>query len=156
MIDIKNLDKNLSMTEKYLNDNNENKEALEFLKSKYKNQRPGIIEYYGYAYQNTNFFGTVLGYRSLLGWTNHEFTWRNFEKYNEKIEQRQKDIKEVYSGESEEETKNILNKYQINLIVVGKNEKQELLNKINYIKLGNLSNLVFENKEIKIYEYNSY
>jgi len=152
ILDFENLNKIKPISHKFLSKDTHTK-AYDFINNGYKKNNLVILEYPGNAYNNENLFSTLTGTNTVLGWKNHEYTWRRFDKFDPIIKNLENEVKEVYEGESEEEAKKILNKYQVNLIIIGPTEKLLASKKINEHKIQKISNLVFENSEIKIYEY---
>ncbi|MBP9758799.1 hypothetical protein KBD45_03820 [Candidatus Dojkabacteria bacterium] len=107
-----------------------------------------IIEAEGDSYKDNNYFSTFLGWQSVVGWPVHEWTWRG--SYDE-VGKRRGEVIEVYTGTDVVRSKEIIDKYKVDYIIVGQIENEKYKN-INAEKLEKLGKIVFENKGAKVIE----
>ncbi len=98
-----------------------------------------IAEANGASYTATNFLAPFLGCQNVLGWDNHELTWRGDMT---DIQPRYNDLTELYecSG-GQEHVKEIIKKYKINYIVVSQEERKRY--KINEECLKSLGKMIY-------------
>lgn len=123
-------------------------EAIKFFqKSNLKNIT--ILEASGYAYDNYNFVSSYTGHPTVLGWHNHQLTWRNSRVFNEKVLERLGDTTEVYTGDDLNKSLEIIKKYNVDFIVVSNSEKIVHKN-INLKKLLSLGEVAFSNRGVTI------
>ena len=129
-------------------------EVYNFLNSySFKTKNKIVIEYSGFGYKNTNNFAPLLGFQNILGWRNHEITWRyNYDVYL-KINKRYYEIIDIYSGYDLNLAKKNILKYDAELLILGPNEISNIPN-IKYQKIDKLGNVIFSNQDFKIYELN--
>ncbi len=123
-------------------------EAFNYLENLSKTALKGkpivIIEAYGDSYFQNNLFSALLGWNSVLGWEEHEETWRNDRT---EIELRQSLIDEVYMGIDPLDTQEIIDYYKVNYIILGQVERQVYKNELNYEKIINLGEVEFFNNQ---------
>lgn len=114
---------------------------------------PKLLEVYGQSYTLQSMFSVFTGLSVPVGWRDHEFGWRN--DWPE-LSERLGEIELMYRSEDLTEVTRLLNKYQIEYIVVGKFER-EVLEKDGYTNIGSsiakLSMPVYSNEEVTIYKY---
>jgi len=101
-----------------------------------------IVEAEGESYTDVSRFSVFLGWPTIIGWPIHEWTWRGSYK---KVGARRTEVKEIYTGREYLTTRMILNKYDIDYIIVGEFEKKRYGNGINQRKLRVMGEIVFEN-----------
>lgn len=94
-----------------------------------------IAESTGPSYSSRNFLAPFLGWQTVLGWDNHENTWRGSSTESER---RYNDLVELYIGESQEKSRQIIRKYGIDYIIISKNERETFKNDLKENKLRNL------------------
>lgn len=109
-----------------------------------------IVEASGTSFQDENLFSSYLGWPTLLGWTGHVWTYRGTPRY---LEEREADLREIYSGTSEILTANILGKYKADYVIIGSVEKRKYP-EVNVEKLLKLGNPVYDRDGIMIIEVN--
>ena len=127
-------------------------EAFDFIKSKkIPNKKETILEYSGFAYKSTNMFSALSGMDSVMGWKNHEITWRLKRNIYEFVVHRDNEIKEIYTGLDLARTKELISKYEIDYILIGKNERENY-SKINYLNIEKAGEKIFDNNSIQIYK----
>ena len=110
-----------------------------------------IVEAEGESYTDVSRFSVFLGWPTIIGWPIHEWTWRG--SY-EKVGERREEVKEIYTGKEILKTRQILNKYNIDYIIVGEFEKKRYGNGIRHYKLREMGKIVFENNGAVIIEVN--
>jgi len=144
-----------TVNEKLFKLNSKNIEAFNFLnKQKVLNENENILEYSGFAYNAANIFSALSGFDSVMGWKNHEITWRLEKNIYEFIINRDNDIKEIYTGQNEELTTNLLKKYHVKYLIIGKIERDNFHN-INLIKIKKMGSEIFSNSEVSIFKINN-
>lgn len=121
--------------------------AIEFLKT--LPQQPVVLQATGDSYTDYSFISSYTGFPTVQGWLVHEWLWRG--SYDEPGK-RAADIETIYTSPDTLKTKELLKKYNIQYVVIGKLEKQK------YPKLNNkftkLGRLVFSSGDTKIYAVN--
>lgn len=103
-------------------------EFLLFLRSSDKGGN--IVEAVGDSYTNKNVISAYTGIPTIQGWRVHEWLWRG--SYDP-VAQRETEVKEIYEGKDMAMTSEILNKYNIDFILIGPDEAEMYL--INHEKL---------------------
>ena len=103
-----------------------------------------IVEAYGDSYSQNNLFSALLGWNSILGWEEHEETWRNDRT---EIELRQNLVDEIYIGIDPLDTQEMIDYYKINYIILGQVERSVYKNELNYEKIINLGEVEFFNNQ---------
>ncbi len=107
-----------------------------------------IVEAEGDSYTDVSRFSVFLGWPTIVGWPIHEWTWRG--SYDE-IGVRRSEVIEIYTGVSEDKTREILKKYALDYIIVGEVERQRYPN-LNTEKLFRMGKVVFRNDKSFIVE----
>lgn len=108
-----------------------------------------ILEATGPPY---SFFGrvaTTTGRSTILGWGNHESLWRD--QTWKSIRQRTKEIKMIYEASNKADIMEILGRYTIDYIYVGKLEKETYNNEGLEAFNGGFP-LIYENESVHIYK----
>ncbi len=142
----KNLDGTLYLKELYPNDY----KAIDWINKNIKKQ-PVILEAQGDSYTDFARVSANTGLPTVLGWTVHEWLWRG--SYNipsPRIE----DVQLLYETSDLAKTKNLLKKYNVSFVFVGKLE----IDKYKYLnddKFNNLGKIIYQSGETKIYKINS-
>jgi YYY domain-containing protein len=90
----------------------------------------------------------LTGIPTVMGWVNHESQWRG--SVFSEVANREGDINTIYVSRDWETTKVLLDKYNINYVVISPSESQ-WYGTINLSKFENNMTLVFENGETFIY-----
>ena len=116
--------------------------------SQVKNRLPrhekikNIIEGEGDSYTGASRFSTFLGWPTIIGSSIHEWNWRgNYDVVASRVEE----VREIYTGKNERETKQILQKYDIDFIIIGELEQQKYQGNINLRKLLDMGEVAFTN-----------
>lgn len=108
-----------------------------------------IIEAEGDSYTDVARFSAILGWPTVVGWPVHEWTWRGC--YDD-VGKRREEVREVYTGTSQETARAILEKYHVNYIVVGEVEYNTYGTQIQIDKLMSLGEIVFQKSSTVIIE----
>ncbi len=95
-------------------------EAIQWLADN-ANNTDVIVEASGNSYSNNGRISAFTGIPTILGWIGHELQWRGS---TSAFEGRAKDIGCIYSCEDIEQIRNLLQKYSVTYVVVGKRERQ--------------------------------
>lgn len=118
----------------------EDYDAYKFLKD--GNYKGNIAEAAGDSYTDSNFFSTLLGMPTIIGWSGHEWTWRGT---NEGLDQRRADALELYTGYDIKKASSVIKKYNIKYIIIGSSEKRIYSSNIKTSKLLSLGEVIFQN-----------
>jgi uncharacterized membrane protein len=102
------------------------------------------------SYKKTNFVSVFTGIPTVFGYQDHQFTWRNSSDLVGDVFQRQKDTTEIFTGENKEIAKELINKYQVNYIIISKSEIETYKESLKVDKLIKLGEIVFEEGETKL------
>ncbi len=86
------------------------------------------------------------GLPTILGWYVHEWLWRGG---TEQLNTRVREIAALFESDDLAATKNVIKKYGVKYIILGRLERQKF-KKINENKLLNMGKVVFESHETKI------
>ena len=108
-----------------------------------------VVEKVGASYTSDNSVSTFSGLPAILGPTNHESQWRG--GYAE-IGNREDEVRQIYESRSWENTKMLLEKYNVRYVFIGSAEHSAY--DIQEKKFLNNLHLVFESGDCKIYELN--
>ncbi len=108
-----------------------------------------IVEAEGESYTDASRFSVFLGWPTIIGWPIHEWTWRG--SYDE-VGARRQEVKEIYTGQDEMTTRQILDKYNIDYIIVGEFEKKRYANYIRFEKLKKMGRVVYDNESALVIE----
>jgi len=107
-----------------------------------------ILEARGESYRDTSLFSTFLGWPTVIGWDIHEWTWRGSYR---PIRKRIEDVREIYTGYDLEITRELLDKYQVDFIIISSFERSRYGFFLNEGKLQKLSKKIFQNTSTSIY-----
>ena len=121
--------------------------AVLWLQKNVKNQ-PVVLEAVGDSYTDYERISMATGLPTIEGWLVHEWLWRG--GYDEP-RKRAGEVQTIYESKDLSLTKDLLKKYQVKYIVVGKMEKEKYPN-LNLAKISSLGKLVFESGQTKIFE----
>lgn len=119
----------------------ENKEIIDFLNENVAGQ-PVILEAQGDSYTDYNEISSYTGLPTVAGWWVHEWLWRGS---SDVVGSRIPDIEALYQSNSLEDTKKLLDKYQIQYVVISTHEKEKYKD-INEEKFKTIGTKVFESK----------
>jgi len=112
--------------------------------------QPVILEAPGDSYTEYNVISSYTGLPTVSGWFVHEWLWRGDSSFPQK---RVTDITEIYTNPNQKLTRSLLEKYKVEYVIIGKNERQKFPN-IDEKKFNELGTMVFENLSTKVYKIN--
>ena len=121
--------------------------AILWLQKNVKDQ-PVVLEAVGDSYTDYERISMATGLPTIEGWLVHEWLWRG--GYDEPGK-RAGEVQTIYESKDLNLTKDLLKKYQVKYIVVGKMEKEKYPN-LNLEKISSLGEKVFESGETKIFQ----
>jgi len=87
--------------------------------------QPVILEAVGDSYSDYNNISMSTGLPTVQGWIVHEWLWRGG---YDLPKQRQEDVKNIYESTDSDLVSNLLDKYQVEYIIVGPQEKSKYKN----------------------------
>jgi len=99
-------------------------EIITYLNTTVKNQ-PTILEAQGDSYTDFNVVSSYTGLPTVAGWLVHEWLWRGDPKVVSDIAP---DIQTMYETQDVQKARKLLNKYKVEYVIVGPNEKQKYTN----------------------------
>lgn len=132
---------------------NYNPELLNLITYLKQNMKPKMVIWEGSnnkAYTYSNFVSVMTGIPTVLGWSNHEVTWRNMAYFYETIKQREDDTKEFFSGDNLEIKKELIKKYNVNYVILGKSEREMYQDSLKSEMISTLGDIVFEENDTKL------
>jgi len=122
--------------------------AINWINTNIKGQ-PVLLEAQGDSYTDFARISANTGLPTVLGWTVHEWLWRG--SYDIPST-RFPDISTLYETTDINKAREIINKYNISLIYVGRLEKDKYnLSEEKFLKIGKI---IFSTNEAKIYKIN--
>jgi len=110
--------------------------------------QPVILEAQGDSYTDYARVSANTGLPTVLGWTVHEWLWRG--TYDIPCP-RIPEVQTLYEAESIEDTKKLIDKYNIRLVFIGDLEREKYP-KLNEEKFKLLGKVIFQNGNTKIYK----
>lgn len=122
-------------------------QAILWLRKNIKNQ-PVILEAVGESYTDFARVSANTGLPTVLGWPVHEWLWRG--SYDEPG-QRREEVRKIYELKDEEETKKLLDKYQVEYVFLGSLENRGYKN-LNEEKFNRLGKIVFQQGKTAIHQ----
>lgn len=132
---------------KYLSGiNSSDHDAIIWINQNIKGQ-PVILEAQGDSYTDFARISANTGLPTILGWTVHEWLWRGTYDIPSA---RFSDIQNLYESSDLEQTKKIINKYNVSYVYIGKMEKEKY--KISEDKFSLLGQLIYLSGDTKIYK----
>lgn len=126
----------------------ENFEAINWININISGQ-PIMLEAVGDSYTMYNQISMATGLPTVEGWLVHEWLWRGG---YDLPGGRATDVEKIYTSKDKNETRRLIQKYNVDYIFLGANEikKYPELNEKNFIDLGYKT--VFESGQTKIYK----
>ena len=128
-------------------------DAINWLKENERKTK-NIIEGLSPLYTWGNRFSIYTGFPSVIGWDWHQIQQREYR--TSLINERKNDVSEFYSTLDLNQKINILNKYNVELVIVGEQEKvyypPEGIKSIHNLVENKLLNIIYQNNETTIYE----
>lgn len=138
-------------------------DGLNFLKNNYPDDynavlwlnqnikgQPVVLEANGDSYTDYARISMATGLPTIQGWYTHEWLWRNNVNI---VNDRVKEVSTVYESDDLTATKDILKKYDVQYIVIGKLERDKFKN-LKESKLLELGNVEFNSPTMKIIKIN--
>lgn len=108
--------------------------------------QPNILEANGDSYTYYGRISMATGLPTVQGWYVHEWLWRDDVNL---VQARVDDVKKIYESDNVDETIDLLEKYQVEYIVVGNLERQKFP-ELKQEKLLSLGTVVFEKPGIML------
>jgi len=109
---------------------------------------PVVLESWGNAYDWASRFATFGGFRTILGWANHEAGWRNdWDTVNKRLN----DINLAYKTMDIQKTNEIFDKYNVEFVVVGSLEKKNYSAQ-SLSKFKNFMKTIYDRDNVKIFK----
>lgn len=108
-----------------------------------------IVEAAGRQYSFDNRVSVATGLSTVLGWGGHELQWRgNYEQAGP----REQDIEQIYRARDANETRALLDKYNVAYVIVGSIERDKYqMTPALANKFAQVGELVFEQNSMRIY-----
>ena len=123
------------------------RQAIEYFKQN-ANSTDVILEAVGPDYSQFSRISSGTGLSTVLGWAGHEYQWRgNLEIIN----QRKDDIVRLYSSVDVDESQVLINKYDIQYIYIGKNERN-VYGGQGIDKFYEIMDLVYKGSDVLIFK----
>lgn len=119
----------------------EDAEAIRWLEETIQGT-PTVLEANGDSYSDYNRVSAMTGLPTVMGWYVHEWLWRG--SLGE-INQRVLEIKEIYTSKQEKKVEELLRKYKVAYVFVGKMEREKFPN-LNESLLCSFGKKVYEDK----------
>jgi YYY domain-containing protein len=126
-------------------------EAIQWLNRNVKGQ-PILLEANGDSYTDYGRISMATGLPTLQGWFVHEWLWRG---NPDRVAQRVNEVATVYESEDIAATFKILQKYQVQFIIIGTLERTKFKN-LKEDKIAGLGELVFDSSGTKIIRVDGY
>ena len=105
--------------------------------------QPVILEAQGDSYTDFNRISAFTGTPTIAGWWVHEWLWRGS---SDVVGKRIPDIVAIYESDDLTYTKYLLNKYQVEYVIISKMEKDKYPN-IKVDKFGKIGTKIFESSD---------
>ena len=120
--------------------------AINYLNTHIAGQ-PTILEAHGNSYSSYERISATTGLPTIIGWRTHELLWRN---QSQDIWSRIQDVKKIYTSDDYDELLELIQKYDISYIYVGKIEKKKYP-EINEKLLRSVGNIIYKDDENETY-----
>lgn len=126
-------------------ENPDDYELIYWLRENIQGQ-PVVLEANGDSYTYNCRISMATGLPTIQGWFTHEWLWRgSLNAVQERIDE----VKLIYESDDIEQTKELLRKYNVAYIVIGKTEQKQFPG-IKEDKLTSLGTVVFERPAVKL------
>ncbi|MBU0570119.1 hypothetical protein KKB40_05090, partial [Patescibacteria group bacterium] len=102
----------------------------------------------GDSYTEFNVVSSYTGLPTVSGWFVHEWLWRGGSEFPQA---RVGDITQIYTSSDLVPTKNLLDKYTVEYVIIGNFERQKYPN-LNEEKFDELGEIVFTSGNTKVYK----
>lgn len=113
---------------------------------------PVVLEAPGDSYTDYERVSVMTGLPTVLGWHTHEWLWKSDTVI---LDARGADIELIYTSTDETEVRQLLKKYNVSYIYVGKLE-QDKYTALNHELLKSLGTVVYSNSEHETVNYETY
>lgn len=110
--------------------------------------QPVILEAHGDSYTDFNVISAYTGFPTVSGWFVHEWLWRGDASFPQG---RVNNIVEIYTSSDVNKTESLLDKYNVEYVIIGTLERQKYPN-LQEQKFDNLGNLVFSSGNTRVYQ----
>jgi uncharacterized membrane protein len=124
-------------------------DAISWINKNIKGQ-PTILEAQGDSYTDYERLSINTGLPTVIGWTVHEWFWRN--NYDV-VASRISDVKTIYETNSLILARNLIHKYNVSYVFIGVLERQKYIN-LKEDKFKKLGKAVFESGGARLYKIN--
>jgi len=122
-------------------------DAILWINKNIKGQ-PTILEAQGDSYTDYGRISVNTGLPTVMGWTVHEWFWRNsYDIVSPRIE----DVKILYETNNISLAKSLINKYHVSYVFIGELERQKYTN-LNEKKFEKMGKVVYQIGETKIFK----
>lgn len=113
--------------------------------------RPVVLEANGDSYTTYNRVSVLTGCPTVLGWRTHEWLWKDDVKA---VDARAADIKTIYTCGDVKEAQQLLEKYDVDYLYVGRLEREKYIKEValDYDYLKSLGEVVYEDPEEAYYQ----
>jgi YYY domain-containing protein len=129
----------------------DDKLAIDWMNENIKGM-PVILEANGDSYTDYERISVFTGLPTVLGWRTHEWLWKSDTSL---LDARAADIEKIYTSADETEVINLLKKYQVSYVYVGKLESDKFKT-INHTLLKSLGEVVFDSPSTASKTYETY
>ncbi|MDR3239707.1 MAG: DUF2298 domain-containing protein, partial [Clostridiales bacterium] len=124
-------------------------EIIEYIRQNVRGQ-PTIAEANDAAYTSYGRVAAATGLPDIFNWYTHQQLWRN--SHIDLFQERTDDISALYTSEDPEAIQQVLQKYGVQYIVVGKLERHKFEGWLNEEMLRSLGTVVFQKNESLLIE----
>ena len=121
--------------------------AITWLNENTKGQ-PVILEAPGDSYTEYNVISSYTGFPTVSGWFVHEWLWRGDASFPQ---ERVTKITEIYTSQDAQRTKLLLEKYEVEYVIIGRFEREKFPNLWEY-KFHNIGGSVFKSGDLEIFK----
>jgi uncharacterized membrane protein len=111
--------------------------------------QPVILEAVGDSYSEYNNISMSTGLPTVQGWIVHEWLWRGGYDFPKK---RQADVKKIYESKDKEIVSSLIDKYKVEYIIVGPQEKIKYKNINDYIFTQLNFTKIISRQDINVYK----
>lgn len=111
--------------------------------------QPVILEAQGDSYTDYARVSANTGLPTVIGWPVHEWLWRG--SYDE-AGKRSADVTILYESQDIEQTKLLIQKYDISYVFIGTLERQKY-KQLNEAKFDSLGKIIFQSGQTRIYQF---
>ncbi len=119
----------------------QDKEIIDYFKENVDGQ-PTILEAQGDSYTDYNRVSAYTGLPTVAGWWVHQWLWRNDP---DAVGRRVPDIEEIYQSPSTERTLQLLQKYNVQYVIISGQEREKYQN-LNEEKFSQIGTRVLETR----------